>query len=246
MRVEMLEIDGAIGGGSVLRVGVGLAAALGKEIRIYNIRRARSQPGLQAQHLAGLLGVAELCDAEVEGAELGSQEIVFRPGKIGKDKLTIKIETAGSVGLVLQMLQLACLAASHPVEIEIDGGGTFGRWAPPLPYFELVNFAILRRFGYRAEVEVAREGFYPKGGARVTAIFHPPKVTGPLELGERGRLLHIRGVSLASHHLKRAEVAERQAATARQLLKYRVPIELDVRYADTRSPGSGIVLAAAF
>ena len=242
----MLEIDGSIGGGSVLRIGVGLAAALGKEIRIYNIRRSRSQPGLKAQHLAGLLGVAELCDAELEGAELGSQEVVFRPGGIRKDKLKIKIETAGSVGLVLQTLQLACLAASHSVEIEIDGGGTFGKWAPPLPYFKLVNFSILRRFGYRAEVEVDREGFYPKGGARVAAIFYPSQISGPLDLTERGQLLRITGTSLASTHLRRAEVAERQAAAARELLKYRIPIELDVRYADTRSPGSGIVLAAAF
>ena len=243
----MLEIDGGIGGGSVLRIGVGLAVALGKEIRIYNIRRSRPQPGLKAQHLAGLRAVAELCDAEVEGAELGSLEIVFCPGGIRKDRLTIKIETAGSVSLALQPLQLACLAAEHPIRIEIDGGGTFGKWASPLPYFELVNFAILQRFGYRAQVQVDREGFYPKGGARVVAIFQPPKIADPLELGERGQLLRIKGVSIASHHLKRAEVAERQVNAVRELLKeYHVPVELDVRYTDTRSPGSGIVLAAIF
>jgi len=241
----MLEIDGAIGGGSVLRIGIGLAAALKKSVRIYNIRKSRPKPGLKAQHLAGLLAVAELCDAEVEGAQLGSQEVLFKPGRIKKDRLELKIETAGSVGLVLQTLQLACLAAEHPVRVKIDGGGTFGKWAPPLPYFELVNFSILKRFGYRAEVRVDREGFYPKGGARVAAVFHPPKITGSLDLGERGRLLRIRGISLASHHLKRAEVAERQAAAARELLqRYHAKVEFKTKYADTRSPGSGIVLAA--
>lgn len=247
MRFKMLEIDGSIGGGSVLRIGVGLAAALGKPIRIYNIRKRRPQPGLKAQHLAGLLAVAELCSAELEGAELGSQEILFRPGRIDKERLEVKIETAGSVGLALQPLQLASLAAEHPVRVQIDGGGTFGRWAPPLPYFESVNFAILKRFGYRAEIRVDREGFYPKGGARVEAIFHRPRITGPLNFSERGRLLQIRGTSLASHHLRKAEVAERQAETARELLqRYGVRVEIETGYADTRSPGSGLVLVAIF
>lgn len=241
----MLEIDGSIGGGSVLRIGIGLAAALGKPIRIYNIRKTRPKPGLKAQHLAGLLAVAELCSADLEGAELGSREVVFKPGKIEKDQIEIKIETAGSVGLALQPLQLACLAAQHPVTIKIDGGGTFGKWAPPLPYLELVNFSTLEKFGYRAAVQVDREGFYPKGGARVEAHFHRPRIAGPLDLSERGQLLRITGASLASHHLKGARVAERQAGAARALLKsYNVPLKLATKYADTRSPGSGIVLAA--
>ncbi len=246
-RTRMLEIDGSLGGGSVLRLGVGLAAVLKRPIRIYNIRKSRPNPGLAAQHLAGLLAAAELCDAGLEGAALGSQEVLFKPGEIKKTELKLEIETAGSVGLVLQTLQLACLAAREPVRIKIEGGGTFGKWAPPLPYFELVNFAILKRFGYCAQVRVEREGFYPKGGARAEAIFQPAKISGPLDLSERGRLLYIKGVSLASHHLREARVAERQAEAARALFQgLHVPIELETTYADTRSPGSGIVLAATF
>jgi RNA 3'-phosphate cyclase len=243
----MLEIDGSLGGGSVLRLGVGLAAALGRPVRIYNIRKSRPNPGLATQHLAGLLAVAELCEAELVGASLGSQEVLFQPGEIRKSELQLRIETAGSVGLVLQTLQLACLGAKHPVRVRIEGGGTFGKWAPPLPYFELVNFAILKGFGYPAEVRVEREGFYPKGGARAEATFHPAKIAGPLDLSERGRLLQITGISLASHHLREAQVAERQAEAAKELLRgLGVPVEIRAAYADTRSPGSGIVLAASF
>jgi RNA 3'-terminal phosphate cyclase (ATP) len=240
-----LEIDGSIGGGSVLRIGIGLAAALKKATRIYNIRKSRPNPGLAAQHLAGLKAVAELCDAELAGAALDSHEVIFRPGEITKDRLQLQIETAGSVGLVLQTLQLACLAAGHPVKVRIEGGGTFGKWAPPLPYFELVNLPLLERFGYRATVKTDREGFYPKGGARAEATFQAPQITGPLELGERGLMLRVTGVSIASHHLRQAEVAERQAEAARELLSnLHVPVEIRAAYADTRSPGSGIVLAA--
>ncbi|MCR4404940.1 MAG: RNA 3'-terminal phosphate cyclase [Candidatus Acetothermia bacterium] len=247
MERALLEIDGSLGGGSVLRLGIGLAAALKRPVRIYNIRKSRPNPGLAAQHLAGLLAVAELCEAELEGAKLGSQEVLFKPGEIKKTQLRLEIETAGSVGLVLQTLQLACLGAKQPVRVKIEGGGTFGKWAPPLPYFRLVNFALLRGFGYEAEVRVEREGFYPKGGARAEAVLYPAKIAGPLELSERGRLLRVKGVSIASHYLREARVAERQAEAAKALLRgLDAPVEISTAYADTRSPGSGIVLAATF
>jgi len=247
MAAEMLAIDGSIGGGSVLRIGIGLATALRKPVRIYNIRKSRPQPGLKAQHLAGLLAVAELCDAELEGARLGSQEVVFRPHEVRKERIRVEIATAGSVGLALQPLQLACLAAQHPVRIEIDGGGTYGKWAPPLDYFRLVNFKILGRFGYHAWIAVEREGFHPKGGARVVVELDARDFHGSLELAERGELLQFKGISLASNHLRKARVAERQAEAAREALAgYGVPVELEARYADTRSPGSGIIIAALF
>lgn len=247
MRSKIVEIDGAVGGGSVLRIGVGLAAALGIPTRIVNIRKSRPKPGLKAQHLAGLLAVAEVCDAELKGAELGSQEIEFHPGRISKEKISINIETAGSVGLALQPLQITCLATNHPVRIFIAGGGTFGKWAPPLPYLKHVNFPILEKFGYRAKVKVDREGFYPKGGARAEAVFYPPKIEGAMDFSSRGRLMRIEGLSIASHHLKQAKVAERQADSAREFIKTSYPqvkLSIKAEYCDTRSPGSGVVLAA--
>ncbi len=231
----------------MLRIGIGLSAAQGEPIRIYNIRKSRPKPGLKAQHLAGLLAVAQLCGAALEGAQLSSQEVLFKPGEIRREELEVRIETAGSVGLALQPLQLACLAADHPVRIGIDGGGTFGKWAPPLSYLEFVNFAVLKRFGCHAGVKVDRHGFYPKGGARVEAVFCRPQIEAPLQLSERGRLLRIVGVSLASQHLRRAKVAERQAEAARELLRsYQVEVSIETSYVDTHSPGSGIVLAAVF
>ncbi len=130
-RGEIVTVDGAEGGGSVLRVAIGLAVALQKPVRVVNIRGARKDPGLKAQHLAGLLATAQLCDAQVEGAKLGSREVLFVPKRINKPKLRAEVPTAGAVGLVLQPLQIACLAAEHDVEVFVDGGGTFGKWAPP-------------------------------------------------------------------------------------------------------------------
>jgi len=199
-RGEVITVDGAEGGGSVLRVAIGLAVALQQPVRVVNIRGARKDPGLKAQHLAGLLATARLCDAQVEGAKLGSREVLFN-----KRKLRAEVPTAGAVGLVLQPLQIACLAAEHDVEVFVEGGGTFGKWAPPLPYLQHVNFALLTRFGYPAQLFVEREGFYPKGGARVRALFYRPRLKGPLVLEERGRLESVQGLSVAALGLQRRQ-----------------------------------------
>ncbi len=250
-RGEIVTVDGAEGGGSVLRVAIGLAVALQKPVRVVNIRGARKDPGLKAQHLAGLLATAQLCDAQVEGAKLGSREVLFVPKRINKPKLRAEVPTAGAVGLVLQPLQIACLAAEHDVEVFVDGGGTFGKWAPPLPYLQHVNFALLARFGYPAQVFVEREGFYPKGGARVRAVFYRPQLKGPLVLEERGRLESVQGLSVAALGLKDAKVAERQARAALEALgnldaDVGVGVHIETRYVETASLGSAIVLWAKF
>ncbi len=243
----MIVLDGAVGGGSVLRVGVGLAIALRRPLRVIHIRQGRPNPGLQAQHLAGLHAAAQLCRADVVGAQIGFHEIEFRPGPIETDRLAIQIGTAGSVALALQPIQIALARCSRSVNVEIEGGGTYGQWAPPIAAWEHVNFALLRRWGFAASLEVEREGFYPKGGARVRARFEPAHVSGPLDLLERGALRGIRGLSLASHHLQKSRVAERQAEAALTIVRREFPhtaLSIETRYAETLSPGSAVVLWA--
>lgn len=240
-----LVLDGAIGGGSVLRVGLGLAIALQKSVRVINIRQGRPNPGLQTQHLAGLRAAAQLCHARLEGAQINSREIAFHPGPIQTGSLKIHIETAGSVALALQPIQIALARCPHQVDVEIEGGGTYGQWASPIAALEHVNFTLLSRQGFPAHLEVEREGFYPKGGARVRARFGPAQLTEPFDFPEQGQLRKIRGLSIASHHLQRGRVAERQAEAAHKLLSREFSkIQIETRYAKTLSPGSAVVLWA--
>lgn len=243
----VLVLDGAIGGGSVLRVGLGLAIALHKSIRVINIRQGRPNPGIQAQHLAGVRAAAQLCQARLEGAQIGSRELVFSPGLIQTDSLTIRIETAGSVALALQPIQIALARCAQRVSVEIEGGGTYGQWAPPIAALEHVTFALLSRWGFPAHLTVEREGFYPKGGARVCARFGPAHIAKPFDFPEQGQLHKIAGVSLASHHLQKGKVAERQAEAAQALLQRElsgISLEIETRYVETLSPGSAVVLWA--
>ena len=75
----MLEIDGAqrSGSGTIIRYAVALATLLGEELHIWNIRAKRDKPGLRPQHLQAIKACQEICRGEVEGAKVGSNEIIY-------------------------------------------------------------------------------------------------------------------------------------------------------------------------
>jgi RNA 3'-terminal phosphate cyclase (ATP) len=76
----VITIDGAqmSGSGTIARYAVALAALLGKLIRIINARDRRREP-LRPQHVTGVRGCGQLCDATVEGVEVGSRTFEFVP-----------------------------------------------------------------------------------------------------------------------------------------------------------------------
>lgn len=239
----MLTIDGSYGegGGQVLRTAIGLAAVTGKAIKITNIRKGRCKAGLAEQHLQAVRAVADLCNAEVKGAELHSTELEFIPGKIKSGSINVKIATAGSVGLTLQALLIPAIKTD--LTINIQGGGTYGKWAAPIDNFKHVLFPLLEKIGYEAEVKVEREGFYPVGGA-IVKVHSGKAELKPIELLEKGKIIAIEGRSIASEHLKKAEVAERQAKAAQKILfnNFKTDIKIRKEYCKTLCPGSGIQL----
>jgi RNA 3'-phosphate cyclase len=196
--------------------------------------------------MEGLKAVAELCSGRLEGAEKGSEEIWFYPGKIRGRKLDIKISTAGSIGLVFQVLKLPASKADREVEINISGGATFGKWAPPLLASKNILLPVLEKTGYRAGIEIERHGFYPAGGARVSIRVSPCREFRPLVLEKLGEIKHAGGISIASTHLQSASVAERQARAAENFLKSRgLEPRIKEMYVSADCPGSGIVLWAS-
>ncbi|WP_313466321.1 RNA 3'-terminal phosphate cyclase, partial [Pseudomonas nitroreducens] len=67
MKSDLIELDGAEGGGQILRSALSLSMITGKALRIVNIRGRRSRPGLLRQHLTAVRAAAEICGAAVEG-----------------------------------------------------------------------------------------------------------------------------------------------------------------------------------
>jgi len=239
----MIEIDGSYGsgGGQVLRTGIGLSALTEKPCRVFNIRAKRRNPGLREQHLQAVRTVSRICRGKLEGATLGSTEIEFTPGKIKEEEINVNIGTAGSIGLVLQAILIPASQAS--VRIRINGGATWGKWAPPVAFLQNILYTFLKDIGYDFEIKILREGFYPKGGAEIEV-----KTTAaqwkPLEILRRGGILSIKGISVASLSLAERKVAERQRdAASKVLYEYcRILPSIEVKYSPSLSIGSGIHL----
>ncbi len=240
----MLLIDGSYGegGGQILRTSVALSALLGEPIRVENIRSNRPKPGLAQQHLTGLKTLARLTDADTKGIELGSTAIEFAPTRIRPGRYEIDIGTAGSISLILQVASLPAAFAGGNVELEITGG-TDVPWSPPMDYVRSVFYPTLARMGYSARAEIARRGYYPKGGGKVKVKISPVQTLEPLVLVERGNLVGIRGVA---HALNLKEhVLERMANAAKKVLKD-YPCDIAQEIGKGFSTGTGITLWAEF
>ena len=260
----MLKIDGSYleGGGQIVRTALALSTLTGKSFSIKNIRKGRARSGLKKQHLTAVHVLKELCDAEVRYDTLGSEKLNYKPGKINFKNLDIDIGTAGSITLLLQALLPVLLFSNKKIRLEIKGG-TDTEFSQPIDYFINVFLPHLKKY---AEINITLEkrGYYPKGQGKVNLTIKPKyfannfdnfeefhkfliKENQKILLDEQGKILLIKGVSHASKNLMKANVAERQAKTAKFLLnKYECKKDIQIQYVDSESIGSGVSLWAMF
>ena len=128
----MISIDGSQGegGGQIVRSSLALALVTGQSVTINRVRAQRRKPGLMRQHLTAVQAAVQVSSAHVQGAELGSQQLVFRPGAVRAGEYTFRIGTAGSTTLVLQTILPALMSAELASTIQLEGG-THNRWRRP-------------------------------------------------------------------------------------------------------------------
>lgn len=209
-----IDIDGAYGegGGQLVRTAVALAAITGREVRIANIRAKRDKPGLAPQHVAAVRAVAWFCDAAIENLEAGAGAIAFRPGRLHGGEVTVEIGTAGSITLVMQALLPVMIAAGAPASAVIHGG-TDVRGAPALDYFREVLLRHVARMGVAVDLQVARRGYYPRGGGEVRVTLTGPHraVLRPLRLASAGALRRLDGAAHVAN--LPVHIAERMRAS---------------------------------
>ena len=214
----MIEIDGSHGegGGQLLRTAVALAAITGQALRVRNVRARRSNPGLAPQHLAAVKAVAALCNAEAEGLQVKSQEIVFHPDLLRGGEFQFDVGTAGSITLVLQAVLPVALMCAERLVMRITGG-TDVRASPPLDYFRCVFLPLLTLMVGRVSLHVVKRGYYPRGGGEVRVEVEPGAGLRPLVLEARGALSEVGGIAHTSN--LPAHITARMAWAAQQALQ---------------------------
>ncbi|MEA3341685.1 MAG: RNA 3'-terminal phosphate cyclase, partial [Chloroflexota bacterium] len=125
-------------------------------------------------------------------------------------------------------------------------GGTHAAWAPSVSYLEHVFLPILSRMGVRAEVELARWGFYPAGGGEVRVrIAGREGPLSPIQLTERGELHRVWGAAAVMN--LPAHIPQRMADRARNVLaEAGLEAQVEPRRLRGTGPGAGIFLFAEY
>ncbi|KAF8163086.1 RNA 3'-terminal phosphate cyclase domain-containing protein [Crassisporium funariophilum] len=278
-------IDGSFleGGGQILRNSVSLSALLNKPVSIHKIRNNRNPPGLKNQHRTGKLRLftwielaAKIANARLTGAQTKSQEIDFTPGRISlPGQFHADSVTAGSITLLLQVALPLLLFSPTPVEASNLTllGGTNASLAPQVDYTQQVFLPFIKKHCGVGEtsLHIAKRGYFPKGGGKVTLSVVPLSGDQKLRsfsLMERGKVLRVGGIAhyaglpnvvgtgmvngakerLAMAGFVQGDNSRDSGATSQQLLEHRdVPVLITSRREPrelTTGAGSGIVLWA--
>lgn len=235
----MIEIDGSLGegGGQMLRTSLSLSMATGQPFRIFNLRANRDKPGLKRQHLTAVRAAAEVSQAEVQGDELGSREVLFEPGPVRPGHYRFDITTAGSTALVFQTLLPVLMIAEEPSHLTLIGG-THNTKAPPLDYLEMTFLPLLEQMGPKVSIKLLRRGFYPIGGGHFEAMIQPAETLGSLTLLEREKKPKCSALAIVSQLPE--HIAERELDVLSEKLPFgKRPRDIEV---DKTARGPGNVL----
>lgn len=239
----MIELDGAHNeaGGQVLRSALALSISTRQPFRITNIRLTRDMPGLLRQHLAAVNAAADICNADVTGAQLGSRELTFKPRLCHAGEYTFDVGT-GSSSLILQTVLPPLLMADAPSVVRVTGN-THVRNAPAFDCLQRAFAPLLERMGARIQVSLIGYGFHPHGGGGIQAEIIPSPLHG-LELHERGaRISHFAESYIAGLP---SDVAQRELATIGRHLRWSSD-QLHVRALPaTVSKGNAIAVTLAY
>jgi RNA 3'-terminal phosphate cyclase (ATP) len=250
VREGVVEVDGSRGegGGKILPTTLALSMITGRPLVMTNIRAGRAKPGLRRQHLACVHAAAQLCDAEVYGAEVGSKFLDFRPREISERTLDIDIGSAGSTTLVVQTILVAAIVAKHPLRATVHGG-THNPMAPPFEFLSRVFLPHLTAMGARVTLALDKYGFASGGGGRAShdeLTRYRGQLTLVVEPGELKPIEVIDAHPIRDRHataiLARlpTHVADRELAVVREQLGW---TECEVRdISDAGGPANVLML----
>lgn len=240
MKTKLIQIDGSAGegGGQILRTSLALSLVTGKPFRIAGIRAGRQKPGLMRQHLTAVNAAFEIGGAAVDGAEIGSQELVFNPSAVKPGEYRFAVGTAGSATLVLQTILPALITGSESSILNLEGG-THNPFAPPFDFLEKTFLPVLARMGAKVNAELLRPGFFPAGGGQMQIRITPCAQLDPIEMLERGDFVS-RAVRVIVAGLSDG-IASRQIEGLKRALGWTEDVYFIERQKDLYGPGNVVI-----
>ena len=237
---DLIVIDGSEGegGGQILRSSLALGAITGKAFRVVNVRGRRKKPGLLRQHLTAVRAAATISRAELQGDELRSSELVFRPGVIEHGEHQFSVGSAGSATLVFQTVLWPLVQAPGRSRLVFEGG-THNPMAPPFDFIARVFLPRMRELGLVIEAKLVQAGFYPAGGGRFEVEIEGGRVPAAFEWLDRGKILRQEARAKVANLPPR--IAKRELSTVRGRLMWSRE-QCRVEALEGRGPGNALCL----
>lgn len=223
----------------MLRTSLALSLTTGRPFRIFNVRAGRPKGGLLRQHLTALNAAAEVGQAKVTGASIGSSEVTFQPGEVRPGTFQFSIGTAGSTTLVLQTVLPALMTASAPSSLVLEGG-THNPYAPPFDFLEKAFTPLIRKMGPEVSCCLENPGFYPAGGGRFTVSVKPVPKLMELHLLERGRIKHCGCRALVA--LLGRHIGDREVKVVCEEMGWSKDSAKVVLYRKSQGPGNVLII----
>jgi len=243
----VIFLDGSQGegGGQIVRTALTLSCVLGAPVQIENIRAGRKPSGLRPQHVTAIQAAAEICDAGIEGAQVGSRTVRFEPGRPARPgQYEWAVGTAGSAPLVIQTVLLPLALAGGPSTIRVFGG-THVPGSPSGHYLRDVVMPVLLSMGADLEIYMDAYGWIPEGGGSMSVHVAGGAQLAGLDMRERGPIERVFGLAVGCN--LPSHIPQRIANRALNLLET-MDTPLDIRPCRTRSTstGAGIFLAVEY
>jgi RNA 3'-terminal phosphate cyclase (ATP) len=198
----------------------------GRPLVMTNIRAGRAKPGLRRQHLACVHAAAQLANAEVYGAEVGSKFLDFRPKAVESKDIDVDIGSAGSTTLVVQTILVPAIVARQHLKATVHGG-THNPMAPPFEFLSRVFVPHLVAMGAKVTLELDRHGFATGGGAshdeltqyrgQLTLVVEPGELR-PIEVIDAGEVRERHATAILAR--LPTHVADRELAIVREQLGF--------------------------
>ncbi|MGI5865438.1 MAG: RNA 3'-terminal phosphate cyclase [Myxococcales bacterium] len=243
MHPSPIRLDGSQGGGLALRSALGLSLVSGLPLLIERIGSPGGQ-GLDARMLALVRAAQAVGGAQVEGAALGSERLLFAPSRVRAGDYLLDLGASGPIPECVQMIAPA-LALAGPSLVKLRGLTNPAR-GPVLPNLTMVWLPLMREIGYDLELEQHSAGFEPEGSGEVSLWVRGAGFGRSLDRRSRGTLREVRVLSTISN--VPLEVATRQSDRAIQRLKESgIPAEAEnIPVPAPRSRGSLCLVIAVF